>query len=382
MDKYTPYLDYMASTPIAPEVLKSMLPFLTSIHGNPNSQHCYGQEASLAIENARAAVAKSINAKTNEIFFTSGATESINLAIKGAAEFYRKSGNHIVTLKTEHAATLESCAYLESKGFEVSYLDVKQNGLLDLDLLKSTLTNKTILVTICHVNNEIGVIQNINEIAKIVKTSGALLHVDAAQALGKIELNMAASNINMMSLSGHKCYGPKGIGALYINSTPKIRLTPILHGGNQELGLRSGTLATHQIVGFGAATELSVKNFTLNNNHVTKIHNLLLQELLSMPNTQLNGCRINRVPHNINITFKDVAGKELFSLLSKDIAIASGSACSSHELAISHVLRTIGLTRDEANATLRLSIGNYTSEEDVLIAIDAIKNSLTILYKG
>ena len=372
-----PYLDYMASTPLAPEVIDSMLPFFMSSYGNPNSSHCYGQKESLAIENAREQVATAINAKAHEIFFTSGATESINLAIKGAAKFYRKSGNHIITIKTEHAATLETCAYLETNGFEVTYLDVKPNGLLDLDLLKAALTNKTTLVTLCYVNNEIGTIQDIPQIAKIVRENGALLHVDAAQALGKIHLDM--TNINMMSFSGHKCYGPKGIGALYINNTPKIHLEPILHGGGQELGLRSGTLATHQIVGFGAACKLAAKNFKTNNKHVTELHNFLREELLALPNTQLNGCSTQRVPHNINITFKDLAGKELFELLSRDIAVATGSACSSHELAISHVLAAIGLSRAEANATLRLSIGNYTTEAEIKTAIQAIKNALVKL---
>lgn len=378
-DKYIPYLDYMASTPMAPEVLESMLPFLTNHYGNPNSQHTYGQAANLAIIQARAEVASAINAQPNEIFFTSGATEAINLAIKGAAKFYQKSGNHIITLKTEHAATLESCAYLESQGFEVTYLEVNPDGMLDLNLLTSSLTDNTTLVSICYVNNEIGVVQNIAAIAKIVQENGALLHVDAAQALGKIPLDMTKTKINMLSLSGHKCYGPKGIGALYINSNPKIRLQPILHGGGQELGLRSGTLATHQIVGFGAACKLAHNNLSLNNKHIIKIHDLLLQQLLAMPQATLNGCPTNRVPHNINITFNNVAGKELFANLNHKLALASGSACNAHELAISHVLAAIGLSRAEANATLRLSIGNYTSEEDVSLTVEAIKKALVKL---
>ncbi|MBT4804341.1 MAG: cysteine desulfurase [Legionellales bacterium] len=381
-NKLIPFLDSMATTPVDPDVVTAMLPFLSNNYGNPSSNNYYGNQARAAIEKARQQVATAIGTQAEQIIFTSGATESINLAIKGAANFYRKSGNHIITLTTEHAATLASCQHLESKGFDVTYINPETNGILDLNKLKQALRTNTILVSICHVNNEIGVIQDIEAIAEIVAASGALLHVDGAQTIGKAPLNLHNSKIAMMSFSAHKSYGPKGVGALYLRSDPKLHLSPLNHGGGQEKKIRAGTLATHQIVGMGKAFEIAALNHTENLKHVISLAKQLKTGLESIPNTSINGDIDQRVPHNLNITFHKLPGDILFNCIQSEIAVASGSACNTHEITVSHVLTAIGISRDDANATIRYSIGKHTTTADIKAAIDITKTTANKLTKS
>ena len=373
------YLDYMASTPIEPSVVKKMLPYLEGNFGNAASKNHYGYVAREAIAKARKQVALTIGADDNEIIFTSGATEATNLALKGAAKFYRKSGNHIITLKTEHSATIETCEHLKQEGFEVTYLAPENDGLLDLDKLKKALTPSTIIVSICHVNNEIGVIQDIAAIGEIVANNGAVFHVDAAQSVGKVDINTKDLNVGLISLSAHKCYGPKGIGALYLRQSPRLHISPQNHGGGHENNIRSGTLPTHQIVGMGYAYELAKKNFAKNLEHVKYLEQRLLKGLLELPDTQVNGCLQNRVPHNINITFGKISGEILYNCLQQKLAISSGSACNNHKIKVSHVLTAIGLNSDEANATIRYSYGHTTTVAEIDTAIAITQEIVTKL---
>ncbi|MEE3002929.1 MAG: aminotransferase class V-fold PLP-dependent enzyme [Pseudomonadota bacterium] len=364
------YMDYMSTTPIAPEVVDAMIPYLRSNFGNSGSKNSLGYTAKEAIEIARKQVSDAVGAEPEQIIFTSGATESINLAIKGSADFYAHSGKHIITLTTEHAATLAACRYLEKKNFKITFLEPDSHGILSSKKLASALTPETTLISVCHVNNEIGVIQDVADLVKVAEQNGALLHLDAAQSVGKTRLNLVESKVAMASLSAHKCYGPKGIGALYLRNNPKVHLTPNQHGGGQEQKLRSGTLPTHQIVGMGAAYELAHKNFSENIKHIRKLSEELRQGLSNIPEVQFNGHDRKRVPHNLNVTFNNIPGDMLLNCLSSKMALSSGSACNSHEITISHVLNEIGLTRDQANATIRYSLGNYTSKVDIERAIN------------
>ncbi len=364
------YLDYMATTPVLPSVVEAMLPYLTGHFGNASSKNYYGHLAQAAIETAREQVALAINTESKNIIFTSGATESINLALKGAANFYRKSGDHIITLTTEHTATLETCKHLESNGFTVTYLTPEQNGLLDLKKLKEALRPTTILVSICHVNNEIGVIQDIEAIGKLVNNNGALLHIDAAQSIGKAELDVKTSQAALISLSAHKSYGPKGVGALYIRPLPRLHLTPLNHGGGQEKSMRSGTLATHQIVGMGEAFKLMQENFKQNIKNVTSLQRVLLAGLQKLDNIKINGDLEQRVPHNLSVTFKGIPGDLLYNCLQSKIAVSSGSACNSHTIKVSHVLTEIGVAFEDSNATIRYSIGHTTTLTEIETAVE------------
>ena len=374
-----PYLDAMASTPIDPLVAEAMLPYLTGHFGNPDSKHAYGAASQEAIYHARTQVARAIGASPESIHFTSGATEAINLALKGAAHFYRKSGKHIITLQTEHAATLESCAQLENAGYDLTYLAPNQDGLLSIDALQKALRSDTILVSISHVNSEIGVVQNIASIAEIVATNGALFHVDAAQSIGKCPLDVSQYPIAMLSLSAHKCHGPKGIGALYLRQKPKVHLQALLHGGKQEAQYRAGTLATHQIIGMGAAYALATEHMAQNLAHIQMLADTLHAGLQTIPDIQINGCLQPRVPHNLNVTFYHVPGDILFSHLQQEIAISSGSACNSHKLTISPVLQALGLSRAEANATIRYSLSKMNTLADIQKAITATQRIVAAL---
>jgi cysteine desulfurase len=368
-----PYLDAMASTPIDPLVVEAMLPYMTEHFGNPDSKHAYGTASQVAIAHARAQVAQAIGATPESIHFTSGATEAINLALKGAAHFYRKSGKHIITLQTEHAATLASCAQLENAGYDLTYLPPNRDGLLSPDTLQNALRPDTILVSISHVNSEIGVVQDIATIANIVAENGALLHIDAAQSIGKCPLDVRQYPIAMLSLSAHKCHGPKGIGALYLRQKPKVHLQALLHGGTQEAQYRAGTLATHQIIGMGAAYAIATTHMTDNLAHVQTLANALRAGLETIPDIQINGCLQQRVPHNLNVTFHGVPGDHLFAKLQLVIAVSSGSACNSHKLTISPVLQALGLSRAEANATIRYSLSKMNTLADIHDAITATK---------
>lgn len=364
------YLDYMATTPVAPSVVEAMLPYLTDNFGNPASKNYYGHVAQAAIEKAREQVARCINTDAKNIIFTSGATESINLALKGAANFYRKSGDHIITLTTEHTATLAACKYLENNGFTVTYLTPMQNGLLDLEKLKEALRPTTILVSICHVNNEIGVVQDIEAIGALVNANGALLHIDAAQSIGKAVLDVTTSQAALISLSAHKSYGPKGVGALYIRPIPRLHLTPLNHGGGQEKNIRSGTLATHQIVGMGAAFNLMHENFKQNITNVITLQRALLSGIQKLDNIKINGDLKQRVPHNLSVTFKGIPGELLYNCLQSKIAVSSGSACNSHTIKVSHVLTALGVPFEDSNATIRYSIGHTTTLAEIETAVE------------
>lgn len=374
-----PYLDAMATTPIDPLVVDAMLPYLTDHFGNPDSKHDYGTTGKTAIYQARTQVASAIGATPESIYFTSGATEAINLALKGAAHFYRKSGKHIITLQTEHAATLESCAQLENAGYTITYLSPDSKGLLSLDCLQAALRPDTILVSISHVNSEIGVIQDIAAIAHMVAENGALFHVDAAQSIGKCSLDVSGCPIAMLSLSAHKCHGPKGIGALYLRQKPQVHLQALLHGGAQEAQYRAGTLATHQIVGMGAAYAIATADMARNLTHIRTLADTLITGLRTLPDIQINGCLEQRVPHNLSVTFRHVPGDILFSRLQQAIAVSSGSACNSHKLTISPVLKALGLSRAEANATIRYSLSKMNTLADIHAAIAVTKRIVSDL---
>ena len=361
------YLDYNATTPVDPVVLEAMLPYFTEHFGNPSSLvHQYGWEAEAAVKKARAAIASAINAEPEEIVFTSGATEADNLAIKGVAEAYFSQGRHIVTVKTEHSAVLDPCRYLESLGFEVTYLDVQPDGLLDLNTLEKALRDDTILVSVMVANNEIGVLQPLADIGQICRDRNILFHTDAAQALGKIPLDVDAMQIDLMSLTAHKIYGPKGIGALYVRRRrPRVQLAPQLHGGGQERGLRSGTLYTPQIVGFGKAVELALAEMDSEGQRQQQLRDRLWQSLSQLEEIDLNGHPTQRLPGNLNVSVAGVDGQALLLGLQPIVAVSSGSACSSASMEPSHVLTALGRSKELAYASIRLGIGRFTTPEEI-----------------
>jgi len=370
------YLDYSATTPVDPRVADTMIPYLTQSFGNPASRsHPFGWEAEVAVEEAREQVALLVGADPKEIVWTSGATESNNLAIKGAAHFYQSKGRHLITMTTEHKAVLDTMRQLEREGFEVSYLDPQENGLIDLDLLKNTLRPDTILVSVMFVNNEIGVIQPIEAIGRLCREKGVLLHVDAAQATGKIEINLAQLPVDLMSFSAHKTYGPKGIGALYVQRKPRVRLEAQMHGGGHERGFRSGTLATHQIVGMGEAYRLAREEMQAENQRIRALRDRLWAGISAIEEVHLNGDWQQRVPHNLNVSFNFVEGESLIMAL-KDLAVSSGSACTSASLEPSYVLRALGRSDELAHSSIRFSIGRFTTEEEVDYAVALIQQKI------
>ena len=374
--KFPVYLDYSATTPIDPRVVEAMLPYLTEKFGNPASRsHQYGWDAEAAVENARAEVAALVNADPKEIVWTSGATEANNLAIKGAANFYQSKGKHLITVKTEHKAVLDTMRELERQGFEVTYLDVLPNGLVDMAALEAALRPDTILVSIMAVNNEIGVIQPIAEIGELLRSKGILFHVDAAQATGKIDIDLSKLKVDLMSFSAHKTYGPKGIGALYVRRKPRVRLEAQMHGGGHERGMRSGTLATFLIVGMGEAFRLARLEMKTENERVRALRDRLLKGLSDLPEIYVNGDLEHRVPHNLNISFAYVEGESLMMAV-KDIAVSSGSACTSASLEPSYVLRALGLTDELAHSSIRFSIGRFTTEEEIDFTIDLLHQQI------
>ncbi|MGO3743306.1 IscS subfamily cysteine desulfurase [Kerstersia sp.] len=367
------YLDNAATTPVDPRVVEKMVPYLGEHFGNPASRsHAYGWEAEEAVENARAEVAKLINADPREIIWTSGATESDNLAIKGAAQFYAEKGKHIITLKTEHKAVLDTCRELERLGFEVTYLDVKDDGLLDLDVFKAALRPDTTLVSIMFVNSEIGVIQDIETIGEICRERGIIFHVDAAQASGKVEIDLQKLKVDLMSFCAHKTYGPKGIGALYVRRKPRVRILAQMHGGGHERGFRSGTLATHQIVGMGETFRLAREEMASDNARIGALRDRLLKGLRDIEETYVNGSMEHRVCGNLNISFNYVEGESLIMAL-KELAVSSGSACTSASLEPSYVLRALGRNDELAHSSIRFTLGRFTTQEEIDTAIALVK---------
>ena len=376
MLKFPIYLDYSATTPVDPRVAEKMIPYLVEHFGNPASRsHAYGWETERAVEEARAEVAALVNADPKEIIWTSGATESDNLAIKGAAQFYKGKGKHVITVKTEHKAVLDTCRELERVGFEVTYLDVLENGLIDLDVLKAAMRPDTILVSVMFVNNEIGVIQPIAEIGELCREKGVVFHVDAAQATGKVEIDLRELKVDLMSFSAHKTYGPKGIGALYVRRKPRVRLEAQMHGGGHERGLRSGTLATHQIVGMGEAFRIAREEMAVENERIRALRDRLLEGLSGIDATYVNGDLEHRVPHNLNISFAYVEGESLIMAI-KDVAVSSGSACTSASLEPSYVLRALGRNDELAHSSIRFTIGRFTTEDEIDYTIDLLHRKI------
>ncbi|TVO69387.1 IscS subfamily cysteine desulfurase [Denitromonas ohlonensis] len=379
MLKFPIYLDYSATTPIDPRVVEAMIPYLSEHFGNPASRsHAYGWEAEKAVELARADVAALVNADPKEIVWTSGATESDNLAIKGAAQFYQSKGKHIITLKTEHKAVLDTCRELERQGFEVTYLDVQEDGLLNLDAFRAALRDDTTVVSVMMVNNEVGVVQPIEEIGEICRERGIIFHVDAAQATGKVEIDLQKLKVDLMSFSAHKTYGPKGIGALYVRRKPRVRLIAQMHGGGHERGMRSGTLAAHQIVGMGVAFRLAREEMATENERIGLLRDKLMNGLTDIEATYVNGDIAKRVPHNLNISFAYVEGESLIMAI-KEVAVSSGSACTSASLEPSYVLRALGRNDELAHSSIRFSIGRFTTEEEVDFTIDLLHRKISKL---
>ncbi|HEX7932328.1 MAG TPA: IscS subfamily cysteine desulfurase [Paraburkholderia sp.] len=373
------YMDYSATTPVDPRVVDKMIPFLREQFGNPASRsHSYGWTAERAVEEARENVAALVNADPREIIWTSGATESDNLAIKGAAHFYKSKGKHVITVKTEHKAVLDTCRELEREGFEVTYLDVKDDGLIDLDKFKAAIRPDTILVSIMSVNNEIGVIQDIEAIGDITREKGIIFHVDAAQATGKIEIDLQKLKVDLMSFSAHKTYGPKGIGALYVRRKPRVRIEAQMHGGGHERGMRSGTLATHQIVGMGEAFRIAREEMATENERIRMLRDRLLRGLSAIEEVYVNGDMEQRVPHNLNISFNFVEGESLIMAV-KDVAVSSGSACTSASLEPSYVLRALGRNDELAHSSIRFTVGRFTTEQDVDYVINLLKAKISKL---
>ncbi len=373
------YLDYSATTPVDPRVVDAMIPWLREHFGNPASRsHAWGWEAEQAVERARGQVADLIGADPREIVWTSGATESINLALKGAAQFYKGKGKHLITLKTEHKAVLDTMRELERQGFEVTYLDVKEDGLVDLDQLRAAIRDDTILVSILFVNNEIGVIQDIPAIGAMCREKGILLHVDAAQATGRVEIDIKKLPIDLMSMTAHKTYGPKGIGALYVRRKPRVRLEAQIHGGGHERGMRSGTLPTHQIVGMGEAFRIIKIEMDELNEKAAVLQKRLLDGLKDIEQVFVNGSLEHRVPQNLNISFNFVEGESLIMGI-KGLAVSSGSACTSASLEPSYVLRALGRSDELAHSSLRMTIGRFTTEEEIDYAISTIKHHVAKL---
>lgn len=373
------YLDYGATNPCDPRVVDAIVPWLREHFGNPASRsHAWGWEAEAAVETAREQVADLIGADPREIVWTSGATESNNLAIKGAANFYKSRGKHLITVKTEHKAVLDTMRELERQGFEVTYLDVQADGLLNMDALKASIRPDTILISVMFVNNEIGVIQDVTAIGNLCREKGIVFHVDAAQATGKVEIDMTQLPIDLMSLASHKTYGPKGIGALYVRRKPRIRLEAQMHGGGHERGMRSGTLPTHQCVGMGEAFRIAKLEMAQDNAKARALHDRLINGLSDMEQVFLNGHATQRVPHNINMSFNFVEGESLIMGI-KGLAVSSGSACTSASLEPSYVLRALGRSDELAHSSLRMTIGRWTTEEDIDYAIKTIRENVAKL---
>jgi len=372
------YLDYSATTPIDERVARKMAEYLTieGQFGNPASRsHEFGWKAEQAVDLARQQVADLINADPREIIWTSGATESDNLAIKGAAHFYKKKGNHIITVKTEHKAVLDTCRQLEREGFEVTYLDPEENGLVDLAKLKAATTSETVVISIMHVNNEIGVIQDIAAIGEFARENKIIFHVDAAQSAGKVAIDMAALKVDLMSFSAHKVYGPKGIGALYVRRKPRVRLEAQMHGGGHERGLRSGTLATHQIVGMGEAFRIAKEEMASENERIRMLRDRLYDGLKDMEEVYVNGDFEHRIAGNLNISFNFVEGESLIMAL-RDLAVSSGSACTSASLEPSYVLRALGRNDELAHSSIRFTIGRYTTLEEIEYAVSLVRSAV------
>jgi cysteine desulfurase len=373
------YLDYGATNPCDPRVVDAIVPWLREHFGNPASRtHAWGWEAEAAVEKAREQVADLIGADSREIVWTSGATESNNLAIKGAAHFYKSRGKHLITVKTEHKAVLDTMRELERQGFEVTYMEVQADGLLNMDALKAAIRPDTILISVMFVNNEIGVIQDVTAIGNLCREKGIIFHVDAAQATGKVEIDMTQLPIDLMSLASHKTYGPKGIGALYVRRKPRIRLEAQMHGGGHERGMRSGTLPTHQCVGMGEAFRIAKLEMAQDNAKARALHDRLINGLSDMEQVFLNGHATQRVPHNINMSFNFVEGESLIMGI-KGLAVSSGSACTSASLEPSYVLRALGRSDELAHSSLRLTIGRWTTEEDIDYAIKTIRENVAKL---
>jgi cysteine desulfurase len=371
------YLDYSATTPVDPRVAQKMIPYLTEDFGNPASRsHPYGWTAEHAVENAREEVARLVNADPREIVWTSGATESNNLAIKGAAHFYAGSkGKHIITAATEHKAVLDTVRELEREGYEATYLQPEADGLISLDKFKAAIRPDTVLASIMLVNNEIGVIQDITALGNVCRANNVIFHVDAAQATGKVAIDLETLPVDLMSFSAHKTYGPKGIGALYVRRKPRIRIEAQMHGGGHERGMRSGTLATHQIAGMGEAFRIAREEMASENERIRALRDRLLDGLLQIEETYVNGDLDHRVPHNLNVSFNYVEGESLIMAI-KDIAVSSGSACTSASLEPSYVLRALGRSDELAHSSIRFSIGRFTTEADVDYTIDLLKSKI------
>uniref|UniRef100_UPI003531E9C8 IscS subfamily cysteine desulfurase n=1 Tax=Cupriavidus sp. WGlv3 TaxID=2919924 RepID=UPI003531E9C8 len=370
------YMDYSATTPVDPRVADKMIPYLREQFGNPASRsHAYGWEAERAVEEAREQVAALVGADPREIVWTSGATESNNLAIKGAANFYSGKGKHIITVKTEHKAVLDTTRELERQGFEVTYLDVKDNGLLDMEVFRRALRPDTILVSVMLVNNEIGVIQDVEQIGAICREKGIIFHCDAAQATGKVAIDLNKLKCDLMSFSAHKTYGPKGVGALYVRRKPRVRIEAQMHGGGHERGMRSGTLATHQIVGMGEAFRIAREEMATENERIRMLRDRLWNGLSDMEEVYLNGDLEHRVPHNLNVSFNFVEGESLIMAI-KDVAVSSGSACTSASLEPSYVLRALGRNDELAHSSIRFTVGRFTTEQEIDYTVELLKSKI------
>ncbi len=373
------YLDYSATTPVDPRVAAKMIPYLTEQFGNPASRsHAFGWESEKAVEAAREEVARLVNCDPKEIVWTSGATESINLALKGAANFYKDKGKHLVTVKTEHKATLDTMRELERAGFEVTYLNVGSDGLVDLEQFKAALRPDTILASVVYVNNEIGVIQDVAALGEICRARGIIFHVDSAQATGKIAIDLSALKVDLMSFSAHKTYGPKGVGALFVRRKPRVRIEAQMHGGGHERGMRSGTLPTHQIVGMGEAFRLARLEMAADNERIRMLRDRLWKGLSEIEEVYLNGNPERRVPHNLNVSFNFVEGESLIMAI-KDVAVSSGSACTSASLEPSYVLRALGRSDELAHSSIRFTVGRFTTSEEIDYAAELVKRKIAKL---
>ena len=377
--KFPIYLDYSATTPVDPRVAQAMIPWLTEHFGNPASRsHAYGWEAEEAVEKARAQVAALVNCDPREIVWTSGATESINLALKGAAHFYQGKGKHLVTVKTEHKATLDTMRELEREGFEVTYLDVDANGLVPVAAFEAALRSDTIVASVMMVNNEIGVVQDIPAMGEVCRKRGIVFHVDAAQATGKMPIDLGALKVDLMSFSAHKTYGPKGVGALFVRRKPRVRIEAQMHGGGHERGMRSGTLPTHQIVGMGEAFRIAKEEMAAEGERIRMLRDRLWKGLSSIEEVYVNGDLERRVPHNLNVSFNYVEGESLIMAI-KDVAVSSGSACTSASLEPSYVLRALGRSDELAHSSIRFTVGRYTTVEEIDYAVDLIRRKIAKL---
>jgi cysteine desulfurase len=373
------YLDYSATTPVDPRVAQKMIPYLTEHFGNPASRsHAFGWQTETAVEDARKDVAALVNCDPKELVWTSGATESINLALKGAAHFYQDKGRHLVTVKTEHKATLDTMRELEREGFEVTYLDVAPDGLLDLARFEAALRPDTSVVSVMYVNNEIGVIQDIAAIGEICRARGVIFHVDSAQATGKLPIDLRTLKVDLMSFSAHKTYGPKGVGALFVRRKPRVRIEAQMHGGGHERGMRSGTLPTHQIVGMGEAFRLAKLEMATENERIRMLRDKLWKGLVQIPEVYVNGDMERRVPHNLNVSFNFVEGESLMMAI-KDVAVSSGSACTSASLEPSYVLRALGRSDELAHSSIRFTVGRFTTEEEIDYTIDLVQRKIAKL---